>query len=101
MRLVVAAEEVIVNVLAAEVVMSAFNTLTDTDPALAIIASVTGAVTLVALTNVVVNWVEFQTTFAPDAKPVPFPVRVNAAPPAMAEVGLRLVIAADGVGQAC
>ena len=74
---------------------SLFTTVIAADPMLAIIALVYGAVSFKPLTNVVVNCVEFQTTFAPETNPVPFTVSVPASPPAMAEAGLRLVMAAE------
>ncbi len=65
-------------------------------PALAIRLAGTAAVNWTELTNVVVRAVPFHCTVVPGRKLVPFTVNVNAAPPAVAEVGLRLVIA--GVG---
>ena len=65
-------------------------------PALAIRLAGTAAVNCVELTNVVANAVPFQRTAAPERKLVPFTVRVNAGPPAIAEVGLKPVIV--GVG---
>ncbi len=62
-------------------------------PALAIKLAGTAAVSCVALTNVVVRPVPFHCTVAVERKPVPLTVNVNAAPPAVADVGLRLVIA--------
>jgi hypothetical protein len=47
---------------------------------------------LVALTNVVVRAAFPNVTVAPETKPVPLIVRVKAAPPAVVELGLRLVI---------
>jgi hypothetical protein len=51
---------------------------------------------LVEPTSVVVSGVPFHCTVAPVRKPVPLTVRVNAGPPAVAEVGLRLEM--TGVG---
>jgi hypothetical protein len=68
------------------------STVTVTVLAVAIRVVETGAVSCVALINVVVNAVVFQRTTAPDVKPVPFTVSVNAGPPAVAEFGLREVI---------
>ncbi len=65
-------------------------------PALAIKLAGTAAVNCAELTNVVVSAVPFHCTVAPERKPVPLTVNVNPAPPAVAEVGLRLVIV--GVG---
>jgi hypothetical protein len=65
-------------------------------PATAIIAAVTGAVS-VPLEYAVLSAVPFQFTVEPVAKLFPLTVRVKAEPPAVAEVGLRPVI----VGDAC
>src|ERR1017187_1303895 len=51
------------------------------------------------LTKVVGIHVPFQLTTSPMAKPVPFTVRVNAAPPATAVGGSRLVM--EGPGLPC
>jgi hypothetical protein len=67
-------------------------TVTLAVPVVAIRLAGTAAVTWVALTNVVVSAVEFHFTVAPEAKLVPFTVSVKAAPPAVAEVGARVVI---------
>ncbi len=48
-------------------------------------------------TSVVVNGMPFHCTTAPERKPVPLTVSVNAAPPAVAEIGLRLEM--TGVGR--
>ena len=48
---------------------------------------------LVGTTKVVVSAVPFQRTAAPDTKALPFTVSVKAGPPAVAEFGLREVIA--------
>jgi hypothetical protein len=56
----------------------------------------TVAVIWVGLTKVVGNGVLFHSTVAPKKNPVPFTVSVNAAPPAAAEVGLRLVMTGSG-----
>jgi len=71
-------------------------TVTFTEPAVAIIAAVTGAVTVVALLTVVVNEVVPHITFAPEVKFVPVTLSVNAAPPAVAELGLSAVIVGAG-----
>jgi hypothetical protein len=55
------------------------------------------AVTWVALTYVVVRFVPFHLTTEPLTKLVPFTVRVNPAPPAVADVGLRLVVVGTGL----
>jgi hypothetical protein len=61
-------------------------------PELAIRLAATVAVNCVALTYVVVRGVPFHCTIDPVTKPIPFTVRVKAGPPAVAVVGLRLVI---------
>src|ERR1035441_4150982 len=57
----------------------------------------TAADSLVALTNVVVRAAFPNVTVAPERNPVPFTVRVKAGPPAVAELGLRLVIVGLGL----
>jgi hypothetical protein len=52
----------------------------------------TAAVNCEPLANVVEIAVPFQSTVAPERNPVPFTVSVKAGPPAVAEVGFRLVI---------
>jgi hypothetical protein len=59
-------------------------------PAEAIRAAGTDAVSCVALTKVVASAVPFQSTIAPEMKPVPLTERVNAAAPGAADAGLRL-----------
>jgi len=71
-------------------------TVTLAVPAVAIRLAGTAAVSLVALTNVVVSVVVPHCTVAPETKFVPLTVRVKAAPPAVAELGLRLVIVGGG-----
>lgn len=85
------------NVVAVDAVPPAFVTVILMLPALAIRLAGTAAVNCVALTNVVVSAVPFQLTVAPERKLVPFTVRVNADPPSVAEVGLRLVMAGVGM----
>ena len=72
-------------------------TVTFTVPADPIRPALTVAVTWVALTRFVVSAVLPQRICAPDTKFVPVTVSVNAAPPATAVAGLRLVIA-GGLG---
>jgi hypothetical protein len=48
-------------------------------------------------TNVVVRFNPFQRTTEPATKPLPLTVSVNPAPPAVVEVGLRLVVAGTGL----
>lgn len=55
------------------------------------------AVNCVALTNCVVRWLPFHQTLEALMNPVPLIVNVNAAPPAVAEFGLKLVIAGAGL----
>ena len=64
-----------------------FVTVTLAVPAVAISAAVIAAVTCVALTNVVVLAAPLNFTTDVDTNPVPFTVRVKAAPPAVALVG--------------
>jgi hypothetical protein len=78
------------------VVMPAETTVTVAAPAVAIKLAGTVAVSWLALTKVVVRAVAFQRTTAPETKPAPFTVRVKAGPPAVAEFGLREVIAGAG-----
>jgi len=66
-----------------------FVTVTVAVPAVAISAAVIAAVNCVALTNVVVLAAPLNFTTDADTKPVPFTVRVKAAPPAVALVGER------------
>jgi hypothetical protein len=80
----------IVNVTAFEVAPPGFCTVTLGVPCEAIRVAVTEAVNWLALMNVVGTEVPFHITVAPDTKLDPFTVRVNAAPPAVAEFGLRL-----------
>jgi hypothetical protein len=55
------------------------------------------AVTWVALTYVVVLFEPLHLTTEPEMKLVPFTVSVKPAPPAVADVGLRLVVAGTGL----
>jgi hypothetical protein len=67
-------------------------TVMGTAPALAIWAAEIGTVNCVVLLKVTVRGVVLHfAVVAPDTKPVPFTVSVNAAPPAATELGLRLV----------
>ena len=74
-----------------------FVTVTVAVPAVAISAAVTAAVSCVALTNVVVLAAPLKLTTEVDTKPVPFTVRVKAAPPAVALVGEREVSVGAGL----
>jgi hypothetical protein len=60
-------------------------------------AAVIAAVNWVEETYVVVRLDPFQSTVEPETKAVPFTVSVNPAPPAVAEVGLRLVVASTAL----
>ena len=73
------------------------KTVTLAVPAVAMSAARIDAVTWVALTYVVVRFVPFHLTTEPEMKLVPFTVRVKAAPPAVAELGLRLVVVGRGL----
>jgi hypothetical protein len=84
--------DVIVNVRALETCPSGLLTLTSADPAAAMSAAGMLAVTRVALPNVVVRVAPFHSTVAPDTKFVPSTVSVNAAPPAVALLGVSAVI---------
>jgi hypothetical protein len=75
----------------------AFATVILALPALAISAAGTAAVNCVELTKVVTSPVPFQLTVAPERKLVPFTVSVNADPPSVAELGLRLVMLGVGM----
>jgi hypothetical protein len=74
-----------------------FVTVTFAVPAVAISAAVTAAVNWVALKNVVVLAAPLNFTTDVDTKPVPFTVRVKAAPPAVALVGEREVSVGAGL----
>jgi hypothetical protein len=74
-----------------------FVTVTVAVPAVAISAAVIAAVNCVALTNVVVLAAPLNFTTEVDSKPVPFTVRVKAAPPAVALVGEREVAVSAGL----
>ena len=73
------------------------KTVTLAVPAVAMSAARIEAVTCVALTYVVVRPVPFQRTTELEMKLVPFTVRVKAAPPAVAELGLRPVVVGTGL----
>jgi|SRR5208283_2888081 len=84
-----------VNVAPADV-PPAVVTVTLAVPAVAIRLAGTAALSLVALTNVVVSAALPHSAVAPETKLVPFIVRVKAAPPAVAELGFKLVIVGGG-----
>jgi hypothetical protein len=71
-------------------------TVTLAVPAFAIRLAGTDAVSWAALPNAVVSTVVPHFAVAPDTKFVPLIVKVKAAPPAVAEAGLKLVIAGGG-----
>jgi len=74
-----------------------FVTVTVAVPAVAISAEAIAAVSCVALTNVVVLAAPLNFTADVDTKPVPFTVRVKAAPPAVALVGESEVTVGAGL----
>jgi len=74
-----------------------FVTVTVAVPAVAISAAVIAAVNCVALTNVVVLAAPLNFTADVDSKPVPFTVRVKAAPPAVVLVGESEVVVGAGL----
>lgn len=88
-----------VNVAAADVPPpgAGFVTVTLNVPAVAISAAAIAAVNCVALTNVVVFAVPLKLTVEVDTKFVPFTVSVNAAPPAVALLGERVVMVGNGL----
>src|SRR6201986_796424 len=74
-----------------------FVTVTVAVPAVAISATEIAAVSCVALTNAVVLAAPLNFTTDVDTKPVPFTVRVKAAPPAVAVGGDRQVAVGAGL----
>src|SRR3990172_12260745 len=68
---------------------SGVSTVTGTVPGVAMSAAVMDACSWVADTKVVVRSAPFQRTLAPDAKLLPYTVRVKAGAPAVATEGLR------------
>jgi len=85
--LVITGVAAIVNVTAPDVAPQ-LTTVTDAVPAVAIREAGTVAVSCVDETNVVVSAVPFHFTLEIAAKFVPFTVKVNPRPPAVAQVGL-------------
>ena len=73
------------------------NTVTLAVPAVAMSAARIDAVTWVEETYVVVRFEPFHLTTELEMKLVPFTVRVKAAPPAVADEGLRLVVVGTGL----
>jgi len=78
----------IVNVCAFDVPPHGVTTVIEAVPAVAMRAAGTVAVSCVAETNAVVSAVPLHLTVEPETKLVPFTVKVNWAPPAVAQVGL-------------
>src|SRR5215471_19289083 len=74
-----------------------FVTFTESVPAVAMSLAGMLAVTCVALTKVVVRLLPLTWTVAPLAKLVPLTVNVNAAPPAVALLGERLLMVGTGL----
>jgi hypothetical protein len=74
-----------------------FVTVTVAVPAVAISAAVIAADSCVAFTNVVLLAAPLNFTTDADTKPIPFTVRVKAAPPAVALVGEREVAVGAGL----
>ncbi len=67
------------------------NMVTVADPAVLIFVADTVAVNCVLLIYVVAKGMPFQFTTAPSTKAVPLTVNVNVAPPAVADVGVKLL----------
>src|SRR5438132_54065 len=86
-----------VNVWALEVWPSGLRTVTCTEPAFPMSLAGMAAVSRVALTNVVVRALLFQRTLAPETKPVPSTVSVKAGPPAVAVLGVSVVMVGAGI----
>ena len=82
----------IVNVCAFDAPPHGVTTVIEAVPAVAIREAGTVAVSWVEETNVVASAVAFHFTVEPETKLVPFTVRVNCAPPAVAQLGLSEVI---------
>jgi hypothetical protein len=78
----------IVNVTAPDVAPHGLTTVIEAVPAVAIREAGTVAVSCVEETNVVASAVAFHFTVEVAAKFVPFTVKVNCGPPAVAQVGL-------------
>jgi len=89
--LVIAGGAAIVNVFAFDVPPHGVTTVTEAVPAVAMNAAWTVAVSCVE-EPLVVSAVPFQFTVEPETKLVPFTVKVNPEPPAVAQVGLSELI---------
>jgi len=74
-----------------------FTTVIEAVPEVAIRAAVTVAVSWVEETNVVASAFPFHFTVDVETKFVPFTVKVNCEPPAVAQVGLVEVVAGTGL----
>jgi hypothetical protein len=96
LRLLIVDAGLMVKVAAAEVTPPVI-TVTFTLPAAAIRAASTGAVIIVVPVTVGVREVEPHFTVVPEVKFAPLIVSVNAGPPAVAELGLRLLIVDAGL----
>ena len=81
---------------ALEVEAPGLTTVTCAMPGVAMSLAGIAAVSRVLLTKVVVRFSPFQPTTAPDTKPLPFAVRVKAAPPAAALFGDNVSVASGG-----
>ena len=86
-----------VKLTAVETTPPGFSTVTAYVPAVAISPKVIAAVNCVPLTKVVVRFVPFHLTTAPETKLFPLTVSVKANPPAVAEAGDRVVMAGVGL----
>jgi len=74
------------------------TTVTIAVPPVTMSAVVMAACRLVLETNVVARALPFHSTVEEDTKSVPLTVSVNAAPPAVVELGFRGAVASEGVG---
>ena len=74
-----------------------FTAVTEAVPAVAMSLAKIAAVNCVPVTKVVTLGLAFHCTVEPEAKFVPVTVSVNAAPPAVAELGERLVMVGRGL----
>ena len=90
--LVITGVAAIVNVCAFDVPPHGVTTVIEAVPAVAMREAGTVAVSCVAETNVVVSAVPLHFTVEPDTKLVPFTVKANCGPPAVAQVGLSELV---------
>jgi hypothetical protein len=95
----------IVNVTGFDVAPPGFTTATLAVPGEAVRLAGTEAVNCVALTNTVESAEPFHCAVDPGTNPEPLTVRVNAGPPAIAELGLKLLTVGVGtlivIARAC